>query len=460
MQAGDVGSGFQVTGVSPGQRPLAFHRIKTKKVHWPVALFLIALIVPWVFFFGTLRMSVYRIVLLMMIIPCLGMWMAGKAGRIRTPDIALLLYVVWSTLSLAHIHGWETSIQPSGIIFIETVGPYLLARCYVRDSSDFHNIIQFLFIINILLLPFAILEFFYGMNISREIFAAILPTFTDTMPQRLGFTRVQSVFDHPILFGVFTGSIFALAYLVLGYKKPIFFRLYATGIIAITTVLSVSSGPLVTLVVQSLLLCWNTVFRMIRSRWKILIGLILFITVTIEIVANRSALDIVVGYFLFDPGSYWFRKLIWMYGTASVSNNLLFGTGLNEWEHPAWMAPSIDNFWLFQAVQCGLPAALLMLLALLSIIWAVSLKRGLDARQAEYRTGFLIAMIAFFVVAWTVHLWGAADVLFTFLMGSGVWLLDVRSGDTCRGGAECSNQSQGHPRSAGGMPRSPSIGNR
>ena len=47
-------------------------------------------------------MSVYRIVLLLMLLPCLIMWMTGKAGRMRIADIALLLY---SVLGCAQPHG-------------------------------------------------------------------------------------------------------------------------------------------------------------------------------------------------------------------------------------------------------------------------------------------------------------------------------------------------------------------
>ena len=36
-------------------------------------------------------------------------------------------------------------------------------------------------------------------------------------------------------------------------------------------------------------------------------------------------------------------------------------------------------------------------------------------------------MTAFFLVGWTVHFWDAAYVLFLFLMGSGVWMLDVET---------------------------------
>jgi hypothetical protein len=427
MRTGKVGSGFQASGfVLPQQRVLESRRAKRKRVHWQVALFLITLVVPWVFYFGPLRMSVYRIVLLLMLLPCLGMWLTGKAGRMRIADIALLLYSVWAAVSLTVNHGFEYSFQSSGIVFIETLGPYMLARCYIRDADDLYNVVQLLFRIVVLLLPFAIFEFATGQNISRELAALILPTFTDAMPARLGFTRVQSVFDHPILFGVFTGSIFALVYLVLGFRRDLLSRCFMTGIVGATSILSVSSGPLTALFVQLFLLCWNGLLSTFRFRWKLLIALALSLSVAIELVANRSVLDIFVSYFLFDPGSYWFRKLIWLYGTESVLNHPLYGTGLYEWDRPEWMGSSIDNFWLFHAVRYGLPAAFLMPLAFFSVLLAVSSKKGLDVRLAQYRTGFLITMMAFFVVAWTVHFWDAAYVVFMFLMGSGVWMLDMK----------------------------------
>jgi len=427
MQAGNAVSGVQASGiVVPRRRIFESQRAHKKRVHWPVALFLFALVVPWVFYFGPLRISLYRIVLLVMFVPCLGMWMAGKAGRIRIADVALLLYSFWCTVSLFVLHGWELSVQSSGIVFIETMGPYLLARCYIRDADDFYNAIQLLFRIVVLLLPFSIFELVSGQNISRELFAMILPTLTEAMPPRMGLTRVQSVFDHPILFGVFTGSILALVHLVLGYKRDVFRRSFMTAIVAATSMLSVSSGPVTALVAQLFLLFWNGLLGTIKYRWKLLIGLIASLSLAIELVANQSLLDIVVTYFLFDPGSYWFRKIIWLYGSASALNHPLFGTGLGEWERPEWMASSIDNFWLFHAVRYGLPAAFLMLLAFFSNFWAVSFKKGLDGKLGEYRTGFLITMTAFFVVAWTVHFWDATYVLFMFLMGSGVWMLDVK----------------------------------
>lgn len=402
-------------------------RAGRKRVHWPIGLFLITLVVPWVFYFGPLRMSVYRIVLLLMLLPSIVMWLAGKAGRVRIADIAVLLYAFWATLSLSMNHGFDGVIQSAGIVFIETVGPYLLARCYVRSADDFYAVVRLLFGIVLFLLPFALFEFVSGQNVSRQLSGLILPTYPDEMEGRLDLTRVQSVFEHAILFGVFTGSILALVYVVLGFRKRFLSRFVMGGIVAVTSILSISAGPLIALVVQVFLLGWNGLLSAMRSRWVLLIALAAAVVLVIELVANRSAMDIFVSFFLFDSSSYWFRKLIWMYGVESVQNHPLFGTGMSEWDRPTWMASSIDNFWLFHAVRYGLPAAFLMQLAFFSVFLPVSFRKGLNPIQAEYRTGFLITMTAFFLVAWTVHFWGAAYVLFMFLMGSGVWLLDVQS---------------------------------
>jgi len=177
------------------------------------------------------------------------------------------------------------------------------------------------------------------------------------------------------------------------------------------------------------LLSWNS-WLAIKNRWKILIGLLVVIVLSIEVVANRSVPATVSAYLSFDDQSYWFRTLIWDYGSASALNHPLFGVGLNDWERPQWMPRSIDNFWLFLAIRYGLPASFLMLLALLSITLAVGFKKGLDDKITAYRTAFLITMTAFFLVSWTVHFWDAAYVLFLFLMGSGVWILDVETKET------------------------------
>jgi hypothetical protein len=439
MRAGKLSSGFKVSGLAPPLQQQLEARPKRRTLYSPVPFFLIALVVPWTIYIGPLRMSLYRIVLSVIILPCLAGWIAGKAGRIRIPDIALLLYSFWCTLSLIVNNGLASTVQPIGIEFIETIGPYVLARCYVRNAEDFYNTVLLLFRIVAFLLPFSIFECITGQNILRDMFGLILPTLTGPPEFRQGLVRVQSVFEHPILFGVLVGSNFALVHLVLGYKKSALERNFRSWIIVATSFLSLSSGPLIGVFVQGFLLTWNGLFATIRSRWKILIGISGSVFLALELVANRSPLEIFVNYFLYNSDSYWFRKIIWDYGVQAALNHPLLGVGKNEWERPAWMPASIDNFWLIQAVFNGIPAALLLLATFFSIFLAVGFKKGLDDRVKAYRAGFLISMTSFFLVGCTVAFWDTAYVIFVFLMGSGVWLLDVEN-------ENCSSQMKGAPR--------------
>jgi O-antigen ligase len=401
------------------------HQAKRKKVSWPVLLFVLGLAWPCVIFVGPLRMSLYRIVLIAMLLPCLIMFVSGKAGRMRLADIAVLLFAFWCVLSLTVVSGTESSAQTSGIVFLETAAPYLLGRCFIRDADDFHSMVRLLFTLVLVLLPFAFVEFVSGHNVSRELFAMICPTVSGGGETRVGFTRVQSVFEHAILFGVCTGSVFALAHLVLGYKKSFPQRILMSGTVAVTVFLSLSAGPLIALIIQGILLAWNALLQGVKARWKILICLVVVLSLATQLAANRSLPAIVSSLFAFDEASYWYRVLIWDYGSQAVLKYPLFGAGMNEWERPNWMIPTIDNFWLYLAVRYGLPASLLLFTALLSIILGLSVKKDLDDKLTAYRTAFLISMTAFFLVGWTVHFWDAAYVLFLFLMGSGLWMLDA-----------------------------------
>ena len=147
---------------------------KQGSVHWLVLLLLLALFIPWTIEIGSLRLSPYRLMLLVALIPCLRMWLAGKAGPRRKEDILVLMYSFWVSLSLFVNHGLGTSLQPAGITFVETVGGYLVARCYIRNADDFYRLFRFLFKIVLVSWPFALLELL-GHPLWRDMFAAVWP---------------------------------------------------------------------------------------------------------------------------------------------------------------------------------------------------------------------------------------------------------------------------------------------
>src|SRR5207247_10400718 len=105
--------------------------------HWSVRFFLIGLVVPWVIAVGPLNLFISRILLVIMLLPCIIIWISGRVAQIRIVDICMLLYSLWATFSLFHAHGVSVATQTAGIFVIESFGAYLLGRCYIRNAEQF-----------------------------------------------------------------------------------------------------------------------------------------------------------------------------------------------------------------------------------------------------------------------------------------------------------------------------------
>jgi hypothetical protein len=307
-----------------------------------------------------------------------------------------------------------------------------------------------LFVIVVILFPFAVLETVTNRNLLLEFLSEILPvTPIIANEPRWGLRRVQSVLEHPILFGVVCGSILALVHLVLGYGEKASRRWLRTGIVGATAFLSLSAGPITALAAQALLLGWNWLLRKFEYRWRLLGGIVLAAWIFISMVAKRSVPNIFLSSFSFDAQSAYFRILIWTFGSQSALNHPFFGVGLNRWERPSWMPSSIDMFWLIHAVYYGIPAAILMLLTFLLPVVSIGFLKGLDERLEQYRTGYLVTMCGFFLVGWTVHFWNSTYVLFLFLLGSGLWMLDARPAGTSPVGTRRTAQVRSNSRAGG-----------
>lgn len=397
---------------------------------WPVRLFLVSLIIPWIIELGALRLSVSRIILIATIVPCLVMWMNGKAGRIRTPDILVILFCLWCTLSLAVVHDVTTSIQSGGMTAIETMGAYFLARVLIRSERQFYGVVKAIFLIILFLLPFSIYESVTGSNISMNMFRSVLPTQIDYfMAPRWGLRRVQSVFDHPILYGVFCTSVFALVHKVLGRNLSMMRRWGRSVLVFVATFLSLSSGPLSALVVQALLMSWGWILRDFQYRWHVLAGFFAALYTGISLLSNQSFFEFYVHYFAFSQDTGWDRIRIWHYGWLSIFNHPIFGIGYHEYQRPEWMEPSIDMFWLVNFVRFGYPGGILMFLVFVCVFFSTALKKGLNEQQNDYRTAYLISMIGVFTVGWTVHFWNAPYLLIMFYLGSVSWMQEIESSE-------------------------------
>ncbi len=399
--------------------------VRGHRMPWLLRLFILSLVIPFFFQLGPIQMSASRFLLTLWIVPGLIMWMQGKAGRIRVADLALLGLCLWTAISYFALHGPSLAIEPSGIYFIETMGAYFMARCFIRNADDFYAVVRMFFWIIMVLMPFALYETLTTHNILLEMANKITFSGWNVWKEpRWGLDRVQSVFQHPIHFGVFCGGLIALTYYVLGYGKSFVRRWSQTILVTGTAFLALSSGPLTAVIAQIALIIWDRGLRKVRQRWVILSSGILSMVVAIEIAANRSTPEIFISLFAFNTSTAYSRILIWHFGTISVQMHPLFGVGLGEWFRPEWKSSSLDMFWLHPAVTSGLPAAIFMQLAFFGLFLPIIFKSGLSDRSSQFRTGYLVCMMGFFLGGWTVHYWKVVYILFIFLLGAGAWILD------------------------------------
>jgi len=391
-----------------------------------VAIFIIGLATPLFINIGPLRLTVYRIMLLLLFFPSLYYLVSGRAGRLRLPDFCVIGICIWSSLSFAVVHGFSPMIETIGILWIETLGAYMVGRVYIRTPEAFHATVRMLFWLGIVVLPFAIHEAVTGRNMIITLFGKIGPTYNNTwMDPRLGFDRVQGPFPHPIHFGVFFLSLVGVVYYVLGHGRRWAGRMGRMLTIALLGAGSLSSGPLVTFMAQISVITWDGVMRTVRQRWHILAGLSALGFVVVDMISDRTPFHVVVEYLALNKETAYNRIRIWQFGTDNIFANPLFGLGFNDWARPRWMSDSVDMFWILPAMRHGIPVWILWFLLFFSIFLAVAYRRNLSERVNWYRTGYLVTMFGLFMVGWTVHFWTNTYAFFLFMLASGVWILDT-----------------------------------
>lgn len=389
-----------------------------------VVLFLASLLVPFLIHAGPLRLSVYRILLILTFVPVVISWVTGHAGRLRVADLAYLMYCVWAMVSFTYNHG-TAGIQAGGIVFFETLGPYLIARVSIRSVEAFEQMVKVFFRIVVILLPFAFIEAVFERNLILDFAERVMDVPSRVVKEpRLGMQRVQGPFEHPILFGVFCGAGVALTWLVMGFGKFFWYKSTRTGTVLLTGFFSLSAGPMAGMATQVGLLIWNRILRGFRGRWKLLFVLFITMWVGLELVANRPAAQIIFQNFSFHSGNALMRLHIWNFGTENILNNPVFGLGFNDWERPDWMLPSVDMYWIIGGMRHGMPGLFFTFLGFFAVFLPLAFRKGLDPRRKACQLALCACLVAFFVTGWTVHYWNATYVLLHFLLGSGLWMLD------------------------------------
>ncbi len=395
-----------------------------------VAIFLFAMMLPTAVSLnlGGLRLSAYRVVLIVMIVPMLVQLLSGSRSRMHLFDLLLFAHCGWALLALIKWGGVAQGIESGGIYIVECAGAYLVGRLYIRSCADFTAMARGYVGLVLATLVFTIPEAATGIHILHDgISSAVGGPKAPFIEPRMGLERTFGPFDHPILYGVFCASSFSLAYFVIAQRQLKNFGGMAKVVgVVLATFMSASGGPYVVLMMQGFVAAWERVLGAMQGRWAALFSLFALAYIAIDLFSTKTPFHVFVNYFTFSKQSAYNRILIFEFGSAEVARHPMFGIGLGEWERPVWMSDSMDNFWLATAVRYGLPALFLLLACLLGLIWTVGQRTNLPLEWKRARHAWAFTLFGITVAAATVHLWNALFVLFFFLLGSGAWLLDAK----------------------------------
>ncbi len=399
------------------------NRPKPAKVPvWPIYLFIGTMVVPveFSFFLGTLRLTAFRLYLIFLFFFLLSELLRSGRIRLQNFDFLVIAFGLWPFLSFSVVHGFEKALEAGGIFFLETVSPYFLARLFIVDPRSLRASLKPLLAVVFISLIVTIPEALLGRHFVHDFAASITGnSYPIRLEQRLGIWRAMGSFDHAILYGVFCASLAALVwYTAAGWK-----RLLQLSAVALSTVLSASSGPILAFVVQIALIVWEKASRPVKGRWYWLSGAIAVAYVVVDLASNRTPIQVLISYLTLNPFTAWIRIIQWDVGIDSIINNPLFGIGFNEHERPAWLTWSIDSFWLMLTMAQGLPSILLFSVSaafLLRGVFQANVRGEKTVERLRYAWAFTFVALCFSGI--TVHFWAAMHSYFFFVMGAGAWI--------------------------------------
>jgi hypothetical protein len=404
----------------------------TKILLAPALLLILCLIFPpeLSLKLGSFRITLYRLILLIAFLPCLYRLLAGSCGKVVLADLMMIGHAAWVLVALTANEGLATAAESGGIYVIESLGAYLIARVYIRSFEDFQRLSLTIVVTVSVLMIFAIPESLTGNHFIREAFKSIFPSTVLPNPEpRLGIDRAYGPFDHPILYGVFCASAFSMAfYIVGGYGRKSLPTILPALAVVLATFFSLSGGPYIALFLQMSLIFWEKITKNIRYRWFGPVVIVSILWMALELLSNRSPILVFVSYLSFSKNSGYARVRIFEYGIAEVERHAFFGIGYAEWTRPSWMPDSVDNFWLLTAMRFGVPSVLFLLIAMLNLVFMISGQKKHDQDMVASRRAWGFTLAGMVLAGCTVSFWNSLFVLFFYIMGSGVWLTEQRSG--------------------------------
>jgi hypothetical protein len=435
---------------------------------WPVWIYLFTVFFQIGFQIGPLTLTSLRLFLMVMIVPLYVNLLSGRYGRVYATDILFPLYILWTAIAI-EVNNPGQTIELVGSTGVEFLGGYVMARAFIRTPEAFEALIRVLLIFVVLTAPLAIFETLTGRPLLVELIRGMGFNSVGNVQieKRMGLERVQLSFAHPIHYGLFCSTVFGLTFVALKGSLSTAARYAGSAVVLLCVFVSLSSGALLALVLQVMLIVWATVFARMKARWYLLLGLTAVAYVVIDLLSNRTPIEVFMSYATFSAHNAYWRSLIFEWGMKNVWANPIFGIGLNEWVRPFYMySGSMDNFWLLQTVRHGIPGFLLLATGyILGLALVMRRDFSADPRLRQIRLSWVIVFFGMTFTLSTVAIWTNIFSFVFFLYGAGFWLIVAQPAGTApaapapppRGGGHAPRRAAARDEAAAPTPADPAA---
>lgn len=399
----------------------AGRRTEAENGRIPVAILLfliLAIMVPieFSFYLGPLFMTAsrtYLIILTFLILPHLGKL------KLRAFDWFFIAHVAWTCLAYLLIYPLGQAIEMAGSYALEFLVVYLAARIYFTNVQQMYRTVGFLFLMVILSGLLAIPEAYTHTRFIHDIASSLTGIhYRIDYDVRLGIMRAASIFEHPILYGIFCASLFSLVW----YTNTPTQRAWKAPFIVVATYYSASSAPFMILALQIIFILIEWMSRNMKVRRDKVLAVFAagFITF-VQLFVGRGLVGIIALVAL-NPGTAYTRRAQWDYAIDDIMRRPWFGFIPGNYTRPFWLAPSIDNWWLLMMMRAGIPSLLFIGLSALLLWISIARRQTQDQDFILFRRGWGLMFLALILGAATVTFFGKLQPLFAFYMGMGAAL--------------------------------------
>jgi hypothetical protein len=376
-------------------------------------------------FIGDLKFTPGKLAALIFLLPAAGTFInqlsQGKR-RLIASDVFALGTSLWMVVVPVATAGTEVLV-PSVSLVIEFFGMYIIARAYFFGEAALQEFVRALKIILVIIVCCAILDTLTGRFFISETMAQIFGT-PDARSIRgndhfqreiFGFyvIRASSTLDHPILLGAFCAIV---ASVILYAERKVFSRIGYLFVCVFGCLLSVSSAPLLGMLIAVFVRCYHWLLPQATWRWKALLAVFVLLLGAV-FVLSRDPVGWLISHLTLDEQTGYYRLLIWDAAFARIDDHPWLGNLLGGSDDPI-LNNSVDSVWLVGALGFGIPWVILLLLTNLGALSSVE-RQAKPASDLSTRlsTGMSLVIFLFLFIGLTVHFWNAMWLFWGLCIG-------------------------------------------